>query len=120
MNLYMEADKVEVHVVGDTTFVHHLEETAEEKNKKEGEGKKKRKGKEEEEKGKGKKEEGKEEEESNKEEEGKNKGKGKSKEKECKAEEEEFWDERNLDPIAIWEMTITTENLVIGPPPGPQ
>jgi hypothetical protein len=95
MNLYMEADKVEVHVVGDTTFVHHLEETAEEKNKKEGEGKKKRKGKEEEEKGKGKKEE-------------------------CKAEEEEFWDERNLDPIAIWEMTITTENLVIGPPPGPQ
>jgi type I restriction-modification system DNA methylase subunit len=101
MNLYMEADVVEVHVVGDTTFVHHLEETAEEKNKKEGEGKKKRKGKEEEEKGKGKKEEGKEEEE-------------------CKAEEEKFWDELNLDPIAIWEIGITTENLVIGQPPGPQ
>ncbi len=118
MNLYMGAVEVEAHVVGDTTFVYHLEETAEEKHKKEGEGKKKRKGKEEEEKGKGKKEEGKEEKESKKEEEGKNKGMGKSKEKECKAEKE-FWDELNLDPIAIREMRITTENLVIGPPPGP-
>ena len=117
MNLYIEAVEVEIKVVGDTTFVYHLEETAEEKHK-EGEGKKKRKGKEEEEKGKGKKEEGKEEKESKKEEEGKNKGMGKSKEKECKAEKE-CWDELNLDPIAIREIWITTENLVIGPPPGP-